>query len=128
MRFRRVSFPFSALASIVAVVAFLTAMQVVGQALTGVVGDRWSKRGIVVVCMGMHAVAMGTAAVGSLDVGVGMAVVGVGVDMEMEMVLAMEMALAMVMGIEMVMYMGVGVGMGGTSTGRGRVRRRRRRS
>ncbi|MFA7297536.1 MAG: MFS transporter [Dehalococcoidia bacterium] len=40
------------------VVAFLTAMQVVGQALTGVVGDRWSKRGIVVVCMGMHAVAI----------------------------------------------------------------------
>ena len=30
------------------VVAFLTAMQVAGQALTGVVGDRWSKRGIVV--------------------------------------------------------------------------------
>jgi MFS family permease len=46
------------LAQAASVVAFLTAMQVVGQALTGVVGDRWSKRGIVVVCMGMHAVAI----------------------------------------------------------------------
>lgn len=46
------------LAQAASVVAFLTAMQVVGQALTGIVGDRWSKRGIVVVCMGMHAVAI----------------------------------------------------------------------
>lgn len=46
------------LAAAGSVVAFLTAMQVAGQALTGVVGDRWSKRGIVVVCMGMHAVAI----------------------------------------------------------------------
>lgn len=46
------------LASAASVVALVTIMQFCGQALTGMVGDRWNKRAIVVVCMGMHAVAI----------------------------------------------------------------------
>lgn len=46
------------LAGAASVVALVTIMQFAGQALTGVVGDRWNKRYICVVCMGMHATAI----------------------------------------------------------------------
>ena len=38
--------------------AMIVIMQYVGQGVTAVVGDRWSKRGIVVVCMVMHSTAI----------------------------------------------------------------------
>ena len=40
------------------VVAMIVTWQYVGQGLTAAVGDRWSKRGIVVVCMVMHSAAI----------------------------------------------------------------------
>ena len=40
------------------VVAMIVTMQYVGQGITAVVGDRWSKKGIVVVCMVMHSTAI----------------------------------------------------------------------
>lgn len=41
-----------------AVVALMTALQVLGQVAGGLAGDRWSKRAIVVTCMGGHALAL----------------------------------------------------------------------
>ena len=46
------------LAQAASVVAMVTVMQFVGQGLIAAVGDRWSKRAIVVICMGMHSVAI----------------------------------------------------------------------
>ena len=45
-----------------AVVALMTVMQMLGQGIAGLVGDRWSKRWIAVVCMAAHALGLVTLA------------------------------------------------------------------